>query len=197
MPDRIIRLYEDHAAAWDRQRPRELIERLWLERFAGLVPPNGAVLDLGCGAGEPIARWLIERGLAVTGVDSSAALIGMCRERFPAHRWIVADMRTLDLSGRFNGLIAWHSQFHLTADDQRALFPRLAAHAAPGAALLFTTGPQAGEAIGTWQGEPLYHASLDPAEYEALLAASGFTVVERRLRDRDSGEACVWLARRA
>ena len=197
MPDRIINLYENHAAAWDRQRGRELIERSWLERFAGLVRPGGTVLDLGCGAGEPIARWLIERGFAVTGVDSSATLIGMCRERFPAHRWIVADMRTLELGCRFDGLIAWHSLFHLTADDQRALFPRLAAHAAPGAAFLFTSGPQAGESIGEWQGEPLYHASLAPDEYEARLAASGFALVERRLRDRDCGEASAWLARRA
>ena len=196
MPDRIINLYENHAAAWDRQRKRELIERSWLERFAGLVRPGGTVLDLGCGAGEPIARWLIERGFAVTGVDSSATLIGMCRERFPAHRWIVADMRTLDLACRFDGLIAWHSQFHLTVDDQRALFPRLAAHAAPGTAFLFTTGPQAGETIGTWQGEPLHHASLAPDEYEARLAASGFAIVERRLRDPDCGEASIWLARR-
>lgn len=197
MPDRIIRLYEEHAAAWDRQRGRALIERPWLDRFAALVSEGGAMLDLGCGAGEPIARWLIERGFAVTGVDSSAALIGMCRERFPAQRWIVADMRTLDLARRFDGLIAWHSLFHLTADDQRALFPRLAAHAAPGAALLFTSGPRAGESIGEWQGEPLYHASLGPAEYEARLAANGFALVERRLRDPDCGEASLWLARRA
>ena len=197
MPDRIIRLYEEHAAAWDRQRGRALIERPWLDRFAALVSEGGAMLDLGCGAGEPIARWLIERGFAVTGVDSSAALIGMCRERFPAQRWIVADMRTLDLARRFDGLIAWHSLFHLTADDQRALFPRLAAHAAPGAALLFTSGPRAGESIGEWQGEPLYHASLGPAEYEARLAANGFALVERRLRDPDCDEASLWLARRA
>ena len=31
--------------------------------------------------------------------------------------------------------------------------------------------------MGTWQGEPLYHASLDPDEYHALLAADGFAVV--------------------
>jgi SAM-dependent methyltransferase len=194
--DSIVGLYERNAEAWDRQRERELIELDWLERFAALLPEAGSVLDLGCGSGEPIARWLVERGFAVTGLDSSSALIALCRARFTDHEWIVADMRALDLGRRFDGILAWHSIFHLTADDQRAMFPRFAAHARPGGALMFTAGPEAGESIGEWQSEPLYHASLDPEEYEALLAANGFTVVERRLSDPECGHASVWLARR-
>ena len=192
--DRIVGLYEENAETWDRQRGRELIERAWLERFAELVPEGGSVLDLGCGSGEPIARWLIERGFWVTGIDSSSSLIKLCRARFPDQEWIVGDMRALDLGRRFDGLIAWHSFFHLTADVQRAMFPRFAAHARPAAALMFTSGPEAGEAIGEWQGEPLHHASLDPAEYEALLAANGFALVARTLRDGACGDATVWLA---
>ena len=75
------------------------------------------------------------------------------------------------------------------------MFPRFAAHAKPGAALIFTSGSEAGEAIGEWQGEPLHHASLDPEEYEKLLDENGFELVERRLHDPECGEATVWLAR--
>lgn len=195
--DRIVGLYERNAEAWDRQRGRALIELVWLERFAALLPDAGSVLDLGCGSGEPIARWLVERRFQVTGADSSPSLVALCCRRFPEQEWIAADMRELDLERRFDGLVAWHSLFHLTAGDQRAMFPRFAAHSRPGAALMFTAGPEAGESIGEWMSEPLYHASLDPAEYEALLAANGFTTVERRLRDPECGDASVWLARRA
>ncbi len=195
-PDRIIALYEQHAEAWDRQRPRDLQERLWLDRFGALLPKGGRVLDIGCGAGEPIASYLVEHGFRVTGVDSSPTLIALCRRRFPSQTWQVGDMRALDLGQRFDGMIGWHSFFHLAQRDQRAMFPRFAAHAAPGAALMFTAGPQAGEAIGSWQGEPLYHASLAPEEYAALLMQNGFAVVDQRARDPDCGEATVWLARR-
>jgi trans-aconitate methyltransferase len=108
----------------------------------------------------------------VTGIDSSPSLIQLCRERFPAAEWHVADMRTLDLNRRYDGLIAWHSFFHLQGDDQRAMFPIFAATAAPGAILTFTSGPLAGVAMGEWQGEPLFHDSLAPEEYRALLAAN-------------------------
>jgi len=192
--DRIIGLYEDNAAAWDRQRGRDLHEAGWLERFAARLPARGELLDIGCGMGEPVARWFIARGYRVTGVDSAPSLIAMAKERFPGEEWIVADMRALDLGRRFDGLIAWHSFFHLAPAGQREMFARFAAHAAPGAALMFTSGTDEGEAIGAWQGEPLYHGSLDSDEYRALLAENGFAVVAHRARDPDCGASTVWLA---
>ena len=62
--ERVVGLYERHAAAWLRARLREstLYERPWLQRLEAAMPSRGAdgfkasVLDLGCGAGEPIAR---------------------------------------------------------------------------------------------------------------------------------------------
>ena len=131
--DRIIGLYERHAHAFDAGRGQSLIERPWLDRFLALVPHGGSVLDLGCGAGEPIARHLIAAGCAVTGVDSSPTMIALCQSRFPDARWIVADMRGLSLGRRFDGILAWDSFFHLRADDQRKMFAIFRDHAAPGA----------------------------------------------------------------
>jgi SAM-dependent methyltransferase len=195
--ERIVGLYERHARAWDAARGRSGMERAWLDAFAALIPPGAAVLDLGCGAGEPMAADLVGRGFRVTGVDSAPTLIGLCRARLPEQEWIEADMRTLSLGRRFEGVMAWDSFFHLSMDDQRRMFPVFAEHAAPGAALMFTSGPSAGEALGEFQGEPLYHASLDPDEYRSLLAAHGFTVVRYVVDDPDCGEHTIWLAQRA
>lgn len=188
-------LYERHAAAFDHDRGKRLVERVWLDRFRAVMPEGADVLDLGCGSGEPVARYLIEAGHRVTGADSSPTLIDLCRARFPSATWIAGDMRDLSLGRRFGGIIAWNSFFHLTPDDQRAMFAVFRDHAAPGAALMFTSGPRAGEAIGSYQGEALYHASLDTAEYEAILAAHGFSVVQHVVEDQDCGGLTVWLAR--
>lgn len=192
---RILDLYERHAHAWDAERGRVLMERAWLDRFRAAMAPGASVLDLGCGAGEPMARYLIENGYAVTGVDAAPSLIRLCTERFPEHTWISRDMRQLDLGVQFGGILAWDSFFHLPPQDQRAMFAVLRAHAAPGAALMFTSGPAHGEAIGSYRGEPLYHASLDAAEYAALLGAHGFEVVAHVVEDAACGDHTVWLAR--
>jgi trans-aconitate methyltransferase len=195
--EQIIGLYERHAHQWDRVRGRSLMEREWLDLFASWVPTGGTVLDLGCGAGEPIARYLAERGFRIHGVDSSPTLVEMCRERFPAHAWQVGDMRTLALESRFDGLMAWDSFFHLPWEDQRRMFPVFKEHANAGAALLFTSGPAHAEAIGAFEGEALYHASLAADEYRSLLHDNGFRVVRHVAEDPACGGHTVWLAQHA
>ncbi len=190
----IIGLYDRRAAEYDRDRSRSLFEKGWLDRFLRYVPTGGTVLDIGCGMGQPIAGYLLGLGFGVVGVDASPALISLCRTRHPQGEWLVADMRELDLSRRFDGLISWDSLFHLSMDDQRPMFARFARHAGSSAPLLFTSGPAEGESIGSWSGEPLYHASLDPAEYRELLAVNGFVVEAFQPDDADCGGHTVWLA---
>ena len=75
------------------------------------------------------------------------------------------------------------------------MFPRFAAHALPGAPLLFTSGTGLGEAIGAYGGEPLYHASLDRSEYEQLLTSNGFSVLAHEVEDPDCGRHTIWLTK--
>ena len=191
----IIDLYERTASAWDAAR-RKLTaeERPHIEALADALPPGASLLDIGCGTGVP-AQLLSARGLAVTGVDSSPAMIALARERLPEADWQVADMRSLDLARRLDGLLAWHSFFHLPPDDQRAMFPVFARHAAPGALLMFTSGSEAGVAIGEWQGEPLYHASLSQKDYRDLLGVTGFELLRFTCGEGDPPGPTVWLAR--
>jgi SAM-dependent methyltransferase len=196
--ERIVGLYRRHANVWSRKR-REcaaapLMEAEWLNRFRQLLPDRPSVLDVGCGSGEPIGRHLIETGCDVTGVDSAPEMIAMCQSAMPRHCWRVADMRSLALRRRFDGVLAWDSFFHLTPEDQRAMFDVFREHAAPNGVLMFTSGPAYGVAMGTFEGEPLYHASLDSAEYRALLEENGFRVIAHAVEDPKCGRHTIWLS---
>lgn len=194
--ERIIGIYERHAGAWVGARLREgsLYERAWLDRFCGSIPQSSSVLDLGCGAGAPIAKYPNELGYSITGVDSSPAMVSMFQSHLPREQAFVADMRELSLDQVFHGILAWDSFFHLTHDDQRRMFPIFRAHAAPRAALMFTSGPAHGEVVGRLEGEPLYHASLAAAEYTELLDGEGFDIVSTLSEDQTCGGRTVWLA---
>ena len=104
-------------------------------------------------------------------------------------------MRSLGLDRRFDGILAWDSFFHLTPDDQRAMFAVFGRHAASSTVLMFNSGPSHGEEIGSYRGDPLYHASLDVAEYRNLLSGIGFEVISHVVEDWQSGGGrTVWLA---
>jgi len=192
----VLDLYNRHAAAWSRARAAgaQDHEAQWLARFVALIPAGGRVLDLGCGTGAPIARRLVEAGLRVTGVDGAGAMIDLFRATLPDEEALHADMRTLDLGRRFEGVLAWDSFFHLDHGAQAAMFKVFARHAAPGAPLMFTSGPAHGIAMGEFQGEPLFHASLSPDAYRQALEDLGFSLVDHRSEDPDAGGRTVWLA---
>jgi trans-aconitate methyltransferase len=54
---------------------------------------------------------MAERGQRVTGIDSSPAMISVCRTRLPDYEWIVADLRALSLRRRFDGVLAWDQYY--------------------------------------------------------------------------------------
>ena len=132
----------------------------------------------------------------MTGVDTAPTLVALCRARFPEQQWVVADMRELSLGQRYEGVLAWDSFFHLAPDAQRTMFETFSAHAAPSSLLMFNTGPRHGESIGSYRGDPVYHASLDADAYRALLTANNFVVLDHVVEDRDAGGRTVWLAKR-
>lgn len=196
MPDSIAEHYQRHAHAFDAARRRQFVERGWLDRFLLGVPKGGHVLDLGCGAGEPIARYLIDKERQLTGVDVSERMIALARTRFARHHWIRADMRTLTLDARFQGVIAWDSLFHLRPEEQAEMLVKAAGWLEPGGVLLFNTGSARDETIGCQFGEDLYHASLAPADYRALFATHGLIEVTFTPHDQGAGGRAIWLARK-
>ncbi len=193
---RILAHYERHAVSWDAERAAAgWIDKPCIDLFLSFLPAGATVLDLGCGGGAPVALHMAAHGFHVTGVDSSPTLISLCRTRMADHEWIVADMRSLALNRRFCGILAWDSFFHLRHDDQRRMFQIFGAHSAANGILMFNAGFSHGEAVGSYRGDPLYHASLDSSEYGTLLAGAGFELIEHSINDPAKGGRIFWLAR--
>ncbi|SDX89826.1 class I SAM-dependent methyltransferase [Acinetobacter kyonggiensis] len=192
----IIEIYKKHARAWTELRGNFLYEKTWLDHFLSFIPQHSEILDLGCGSGKPIADYLIQHDHKIIAVDSSDVMIEMARQNFPEQRWLQADMRTVELDQKFNAILAWDSFFHLTPNDQRQMFSQFTRFAQQGTALMFSSGPSHGEAIGDLFGDALYHASLAPEEYTALLNDHGFQVIKMVVEDVECTGHTVWLAQK-
>lgn len=191
----IVGLYRRHAVAWTKARGTRFAEGVWLDRSCAVLDLGGDVLDIGCGSGVPITRHLCRRGYIVTGVDSAPEMVAMFEKNVRGQPAFVAAMRDLKLERRYAGILGWDSFFHLSPADQRRMIAIFRAHAAPGAALMFTSGTHEGTAIGELEGEPLYHASLSQTEYRAHLSAYGFQLLQHVVEDPECGRRTIWLAR--
>lgn len=195
-PDDTHAIYERQATEYDKRRSKALFEARWLARFTASLKPGDHVLDLGCGAGDPIARWFMAEGFDVTGVDFSEAMLSIARERWPEGDWRYADMRDFELDQKFDGIIAWNSFFHLTADEQKTCIARMSHHLRPGGMLMLTVGPSEGEASGTVGAEIVYHASLSPAGYASCLEANGLLLTGFLAEDPETQSHTILMARK-
>lgn len=194
--NKVYESYDQIGDWFDKHRSKDLsFEKHILDKVVSYLPVNGKILDIGCGSGRPIAEYFLQKGFQVTGVDASHKMLDLARVYVPTAKLIFADMRNLKLDETFDALILWHSSFHLPIEDQRILFPLLKDHANPGAILVFTSGPDLGEAWGENGGVDLYHASLSQNEYKALLEENGFNIISLDVNDSKSGGATVWISR--
>lgn len=193
--DNVWEVYEKISDWMDQHRSRKLFEKPYLDNAITYLRPGAKVLDLGCGTGEPIGEYFVEQGYEVIGVDASKKMLEIAKRRCSNIKFILADMRYLDLDERFDLIIVWHSFFHLSPVDQRKMFPTFTDHLNNGGLLLFTSGPEAGEVWSNNGGENLYHSSLSTEEYQSLLHKHGFEVIIHKTEDPECRKATVWLAK--
>ncbi len=194
--EKVYESYEKIIDWFDDARTKTLMESEYLNLIANTIPAGGTILDLGCGTGEPIAKFFIEKGFKIVGVDGSKKMIALCKERFPTQTWLVSDMRDINLKQQFDAILAWHSLFHLDKDSQRNMFPVFKLHCKLNGMLAFTSGDEAGEVWSDNGGQELYHASLSASEYETLLKENAFNKILHKIRDPECGEATVWVAKK-
>ena len=157
-----------------------------LTRFALSLGAGARVCDIGCGPGH-IARYMDDRGLDVTGVDLSPAMVATARRLNPGMTFETADMLELPFADqRFAGIAAFYSLIHI----ERALLPRALAELyrvlAPEGRLLVTFHAGEGEIHrDEWFGHSVaVHVTLfTAAEMSKAMENAGFRRGEVLERD--------------
>jgi SAM-dependent methyltransferase len=110
------------------------VRQKWVGRLIeGLPAGGGRVLDLGCGAGIPVARDLTALGHAVIGVDGSAQQVARARRNVPSAVFLEADMCEVAFEvGSFDAVGAFYSITHIPPTQQGRLIANIPAWLKPG-----------------------------------------------------------------
>ena len=70
----------------------------YVDKILEDLPPRAKILDLGCGTGNPIAKYIVQRGYCVTGVDQSEKMLEIAKNVVPEAKFIHGDMLNIHLS---------------------------------------------------------------------------------------------------
>ena len=187
--------YDKIAAMYHRERDRFNNDAL-LVRFQALLAPHCAVLDVGCGAGMPVATTLSDTGFAVTGIDISTSMLDLAREHVPGATFVKMDMTSLAFDeGIFGGVVAFYSVFHVAMAEQPRVFASFYRLLHAGGVLLFTSGASAWEGIGQMHGADMYWSQPAPTVTLQMVEEAGFTVLRAETLVC-GGETHLWVCAR-
>jgi 2-polyprenyl-3-methyl-5-hydroxy-6-metoxy-1,4-benzoquinol methylase len=170
-----------------------------LEDVASLLPSAAAVLDLGCGAGVPVTRWLADRGFAVTGVDVSARQLDLARNYVPEGTFIKADMTEVTFApGSLDAVVAFHSIIHVPRTEHPVLLGRIHRWLRPEGIFLATMTLTDSEGRDDdWEGwgAPMVWSHYDGDTNVAMLREAGFVIryAEPRTGGGTGDESETWL----
>jgi len=105
------------AEAWHKDHKSDIWWIGGTDRFADFLNPGSAVLDVGCGAGTK-SKYLISKGLRVTGIDFSENLIKIAKREAVNGKFVLLDMREVDkLNQEFDGIFAQATLLHIPRNE--------------------------------------------------------------------------------
>ena len=171
---------------WDAEGSRpEVVEPMvafLAERAAG-----GAALELGIGTGR-IALPLASRGVPVSGIDLSAAMVERLRAKPGGAALPVAigDFATTRVEGTFSlAYLVVNTIMNLTTqDEQVACFANVAAHLAPGGCFVVEVGVPALRRLPPGETVRPFHVGADSLGFDEFDVA-GQGLVSHHYREID------------
>lgn len=171
----------DRSNGWEAVAHRFIAERTRIgaetvRSWSRGLPAGASVLDLGCGAGVPVAETLIAQGCRVCGIDAAPSLVEAFRRRFPEAQVACEAVEESDFFGRtYDGIVAIGLMFLLPPEIQRTVIHRAAAALNPGGRFLFSAPTQAASWPDLMTGRR--SISLGDAAYRRALSDAGLEVV--------------------
>ncbi len=168
--------YNKIAKQWKEYRHKPPLNKCIVD-FSQKIKPNGKVLDIGCGTGYLIAKYLSEQGFAVTGIDISENMIKEAVNlKLSNAKFYLCDFFEFIPTEKYDGIVAFDSFFHFPKEKQTEIYHMVSSWMNIGAYLLFTHGKQEGEVKGKMFGETFYYSALDTQNVHKLLTDSGFAI---------------------
>ncbi|MDY6796769.1 MAG: methyltransferase domain-containing protein [Actinomycetota bacterium] len=189
--DSMAQSYNDHRHLFDNSAQ--------LAELGKLVGKEDRVLDAGCGSGIPVAKYFVERGCEVVGVDISGEMIKLARKNVPGAEFHKADILKLDYpEGDFDLIASFYCIFHIRKSSQNRVFTDFHRSLKPGGYAYFTlacegyTGEKEYEGPMKFGDHILPYAHFSEEEYRRMISGDGFDVLS--MQDLTiGGETMLWV----
>ena len=181
--DTVARRYADEIATELDNKP---FDREFLDRFAERLAGKGHVVELGAGPGH-VAAYLAARGVDISALDLSSAMVDEAKRLFPGLQAVVGDMLDLPyVNGSLAGVVAFYSIIHFSDEQLEQAFKEMTRVLKTGGyvALAFHVGDDTVHREQWWDMPVVLDSRFLPVDLVTrLLAKAGLEVISSEERE--------------
>ncbi len=149
----------------------------YLEDFCRCIKPGAHILDLGCGSGEPIDRYLSKRGFEVSAIDECADFINYAQNlQLDNVTFKVADILKLKSNEMYDAIILHDVLWHFPHQDQLKLLQEIYLMLNEGGRCLFTHGKSYGVIKGEMFKNEFIYYGFEEIKLRSYIEELGFKI---------------------
>jgi SAM-dependent methyltransferase len=166
-----------------------------LEKFISYLPANAKVIDAGVGGGIPTSKFLLNKGIDVTGIDQSQTMLDIAKNNVPNAK--LRKVNITEIKNHFegesmDGIVSVFTLFHIPRVLHGSIFKQFASILKQGGVLMINTGTSGSDGFSDFFGKPMFWSNHDPQITLQLLRSAGFEILfaEKLVR---GGERQFWI----
>jgi len=161
--------YDKIATWWTEEMKDSDYGISYIKKAISFTNKNAKVLDIGCGSNGRIIDEALKNNFEILGIDVSAEMIRIVKEKYPNVMFIKADFNEWTTSKYFDLIIAWDSVFHLPKHLQKDMTIKMCNLLTKNGVLLFTAGGIEGDISGEMKGVLFEYGSLNYSGYLKII----------------------------
>ncbi|MCG3225373.1 MAG: class I SAM-dependent methyltransferase [Candidatus Heimdallarchaeota archaeon] len=178
----------------ERNKFESIIE---LRQFTELLTSGAKILDVGCGAGVPVTKYLVDEGFSVIGIDISEEMLSLAKKHVPKGEFLKADMSEMDfLDDSFDGIVSFYAIIHLPREKHAFLFKKFRRILKPRGIMLIGLGSSESEDTGEYFGTKMFWSHYSAEQSLELVKDAGFEIIFEEVLER-GGERHYWILAKA
>lgn len=149
-----------------------------LKKALTFAKGRGNALDIGCGCTGRFIELLCNEGFTPSGLDISAQMLTLARQKQPNIEFIHADICRYQLATKYDLVTAWDSIWHIPLSQQTNVLTNIVNSLNPGGVLLFSFGgtDAANDHSDDFMGPQVYYSSLGTNGFLSLLIELGCVI---------------------
>ena len=150
-----------------------------IEKFISFLPPKCRLLDIGCGPGVD-AKYFVEHGSQVTGIDYSSEMIRIAKEVCLGGTFHIDDLKDISLDNTYNAVCTSFVIVYLSDEETDPFLeklPQLLTGDKPILYLSFMADKTPGYETTSFSKYPIFFNYYDKEVIKKKLEQLGFVLI--------------------